>query len=684
MKMTRWAAPAALAVALVGAPLTVLPSAAHAVGGTDTLSVTVDDYSSHTSLPGVSVQLYSTATGATVGDALTTDTNGSVSFTGLADGGYAAKVAGTATHHEKYSVVENLTAANAGPSVTVYPVRVGSSRGSLAGTVTQATTQDLEAYVALYPATATQSQVDAGQVTPVASTTVGNSSDALGTLSTDWAETVPVGQYKILVSDWHTQTWHYCCYYTFATEAWYGAPSTSDDADHASLVTVTSAAVKNVGTIALPAATPPTTPEISGTVTGSGGIKLGDGAYQNDVEVLLYEQNTSDLSWSQVDSTWTDNDGTYSFSGHAAGIYTVEIYDPSGEYAKQWLGGAADSGSGTPPSDVQTFAIDGTDPATKDVSVKQSALDTSSGLHGTLTDDTGKTHPGAVNVYDVYGFEIWSGQTRRDGTWTLPTTILPPGQYKVQVEDDVDVDGWYGGKTFKSAATFTVPVKGTVNAGTSKLPRYVTISGKINLPAVSGTNQGETYVQIFDTTGDEVDDTWTDDGTYSFSEKPGTYYIGASGERSASWDDSNVYLSGTPFIEQFWKGTYTLGSATPIKLASGGKATVSYTLGRTLLATAAPAIGGSATMGGTLTASTGTWNVGQDLAFTYTWTRGGTVVGHAASYKPVAADQGKTITVTVQARDTNGDYLSGKSTKSVAVAKATKAKKAKHKKKHKK
>lgn len=66
--------------------------------------------------------------------------------------------------------------------------------------------------------------------------------------------------------------------------------------------------------------------------------------------------------------------------------------------------------------------------------------------------------------------------------------------------------------------------------------------------------------------------------------------------------------------------------------------------------TAAPAITGSADLGKTLKASTGTWDR-SGLAFSYQWLRDGAPIAKAtsASYPVVAADQGRTLSVQVTA-----------------------------------
>ncbi|MDN4163284.1 nidogen-like domain-containing protein [Nocardioides abyssi] len=88
-----------------------------------------------------------------------------------------------------------------------------------------------------------------------------------------------------------------------------------------------------------------------------------------------------------------------------------------------------------------------------------------------------------------------------------------------------------------------------------------------------------------------------------------------------------------------------------------------------LVATADPTITGTAKVGQTLKASTGTWN-GTDLTYSYAWSRGGTPIAVAtgAEYVATAADADKAITVTVTASKTG--LTDGKATSAaVTVAK---------------
>ncbi len=68
-----------------------------------------------------------------------------------------------------------------------------------------------------------------------------------------------------------------------------------------------------------------------------------------------------------------------------------------------------------------------------------------------------------------------------------------------------------------------------------------------------------------------------------------------------------------------------------------------------------PTISGTAQVGQTLTATTGTWT-NNPTSFTYQWNRAGTAISGAtaSSYVPVTADIGNTLTVSVAAANTGG------------------------------
>ncbi|MGH6936455.1 MAG: hypothetical protein ACRED2_09800, partial [Methylocella sp.] len=71
--------------------------------------------------------------------------------------------------------------------------------------------------------------------------------------------------------------------------------------------------------------------------------------------------------------------------------------------------------------------------------------------------------------------------------------------------------------------------------------------------------------------------------------------------------------------------------------------------------TVVPTIAGTAQVGQTLTATTGTWT-NNPASFAYQWNRAGTPIGGAtaSTYVPVAADVGKALTVSVVATNSSG------------------------------
>ncbi|TIX73395.1 MAG: hypothetical protein E5V25_05390 [Mesorhizobium sp.] len=88
--------------------------------------------------------------------------------------------------------------------------------------------------------------------------------------------------------------------------------------------------------------------------------------------------------------------------------------------------------------------------------------------------------------------------------------------------------------------------------------------------------------------------------------------------------------------------------------------------------TVAPAISGSAVVGSTLTATTGTWSGGGSLTYSYQWKSNGSNVGtNQNTYVPVSGDIGNTITCTVTATNAAGSGTPAESAATAAVAAAT-------------
>ena len=68
---------------------------------------------------------------------------------------------------------------------------------------------------------------------------------------------------------------------------------------------------------------------------------------------------------------------------------------------------------------------------------------------------------------------------------------------------------------------------------------------------------------------------------------------------------------------------------------------------------ARPKLSGRTAVGRKLVCSRGTWT-GSPTRYAFTWLRGGTIVGHAASYLVRKADRGRALRCVVSARNANG------------------------------
>lgn len=695
MKLNQWAAPAALAVAVAGAPL-AFPSLAQAATGTDSFTVYVSDNATGAAVTGAKVEIYNTATGAAVEAApAVPDSNGDYSVSNLVDGTYVAKVTDPSKkHHDVYSTSATVNAANPG-YVEARMTSVSTTQGKLKGTVTQTHSRGLDEQVFIFPSSVTQEDITSGDAHAFDTVWVDSYDDGT-TQSADWSDLVPTGSYKVAVghetSSYDSSTYEYS---TTWDVTWAGG----SDANSATVETVGAGATKQVGTVAVPAGS-----GTSSTGQVSGAVKTASGAPLSDVRVRLEEQSTygGDTYWYGYDSDITDDSGTFSFGGVPAGTYTLQFADDDGEYADTWLGNKPVTGDDASHDGATTFTVtaDGAGSFVENATLSTKIpVDHSSGAFGTLTTDDGKAHQGEITFVDVYGNYVTSTETHRDGTWSITAAELPPGQYKLEVSGYYSgndfITGWYGGKTYKKAATLTVPVKGVLNAGTSKNQRPGSISGKITLPRAAGTDSADITVDILDAQGNQVDSESTPydnaSTTFSFAADdldPGVYYVEATGNEWNSFDSSyDNEASSVDFINQFYSGRYTLGSAKAIAVGSGGVArNINITLGNKLAAVSKPTISGTPKVGQTLKAGVGSWNVLRDLGYAYTWTSNGKLVSHASSYKVAAADAGKTVTLTVTASDLNGEFVSGSASSSgEGIAKLpTPTKPAKSKKHHKK
>ncbi|WP_193610272.1 hypothetical protein [Nocardioides lijunqiniae] len=712
MKRTKVLVTAA-ASGLVLTPLGWIPAMDAAVAaGQSAMSVQVRGLYSGDDLPGVQVTLYSTATGNAVGTRTTTDDDpstsdderGRVLFEGLDPGTYTAKAHDpSGVHSDRYSAARVINADDQWQGVEIALTPVGATVGRLSGTVTQDTSGDLDAFIEVYPSTVTTAALEAGTAQYVARMRVqdyaNNYDDTeVETLTEPWDVKLAPGSYKVRVLDRDSESCSYVgpgedydC--DFTRKTWVGGAA----AETASTVKVTAGQTSASAATTLPAENVAGRERITGTVTGARGATL------DDIEVELLERVGD--RWVEVASTETGADGTFGFARGRdcqvteydyvycdgdvpldSGTFTLRFSDDddyyyyyyensgsSAEYATVFFGNVAEDpvNGGAVPGNVSTLTLGADDVVTAGASMTQIPLETTSGLYGKVTDDAGAAHRGRVRLFDTAGNQVSSLLTRRDGTWGLPVTALAPGQYKLGVDGEELVPTFVGGRSFRSGRTFSVPVKGATNAGSSLNARYVRLSGRVAVSGVRGVDTSETGVGIWSTDGRLVDSAETDAaGNFVATVVPGTYVLSADGEAWSSFDESDVRVSRQPLIERFWKSSWTLAGATRVLARSGARVTgVNLTLSNQLAAVAAPRISGTAAVRRTLTATTGAWNETEGVTYAYVWKRGSKVVSTRSTYKVTKKDRAKTLTLTVTASDRSGTYRAGSSSVSVKVSK---------------
>lgn len=628
---TRIAAVAAAAVALL-APTSVVGTPAAAAGGTDTVTVQVrgeQPAGGSTHLAGIPVTLYDATTGAVAAPAEPTAEDGRVVFDELAHGRYTARATDpSGARASTYSVVTTVSEAQPSASTSILMPLDRSSWGTLTGRVTRGGAPNTCGHLDIYPATATTEAPGAAVVRTYL--------DSDGS----WSVAVPAGSYKVRAEGTCEQV----------AALW--APNATD-ASSAATYAVAARGVTSVPTVDLPAPAPaPARGTITGRVTDAAGVGVG-GVYVSTCSF-----------W--CGSATTASDGTYTIKPLAAhSSYRLNFNDGPGDYVDTFRSGIA-------VTDGQTTTVDVT---------LENAPVPEFGLRGQVTDDAGRPVPEVeVTVFDLYGHQIGDDlTTRRNGYFHLDSAEVPPGRYRLRFRKYGEhVPTWSGGaSSYDRAAAVTVPVTGLATAAPTRLVRTGGLAGRITVPPVAGTEDMETWVQVYDAEGDPIDAflprrlaaTAMSRSTEAFEIDeltPGTYYVAAYAARYDQ-DSDRVF----PFIRQFWRGAYTLESATPVVVRPGVRtAGLNFAVSRTLTAVARPSISGKAAVGKTLTARPGTWSRRSNLSFAYTWKRGGRVVGRAATYRVAKADAGTSLTLTVTATDRRGEYVAGSaSSTAVKVAK---------------
>jgi hypothetical protein len=402
-----------------------------------------------------------------------------------------------------------------------------------------------------------------------------------------------------------------------------------------SVATTLALAVGGVAITAAPAAAADGTASISGVISGEAygenpAASLGTGA-----QAVLLERSGADGDWSPVVGVQTDVDGRYEFAGLEAGEYSVTFTgfptSPTVWAPENWdnqLFSSFNTAQAIDLEDGEAFTAD----AALTRTVRLGGLVTTSDTHAELTENDVE-----VRLYNVTG-----GDTLSDDYYVLTdgfgeagwySGAFLPGDYKLQFVTDDSTP--YSSEWWNSAATRADATVITIAAGENKTDfatelERADIFTSAPTPTITGTAQVGSKLTAktgaFAPTGAELSYDWKSAGVS----------VGTASTYTAAATDKGKKLTVSV--------TASKSGYKPITVTS--KATKAVVGGVTTGAT--PKFTGTAKVGATLTAVTGTWKPAS-TGFTYQWLRSGKAIpdATAATYTLVSTDRGKKISLKV-------------------------------------
>ena len=381
---------------------------------------------------------------------------------------------------------------------------------------------------------------------------------------------------------------------------------------------------------------------ISGVVSGSD----TEGGELNEVVVTVHPVETQYSFGAQaVQSTSDDVEGYTAQSLHPGTYKLSAETDWQDAHISGWYGGTDEASASlitvAPGEELLDF-------------------DLSLTLGGTLSGTVTTSKSGEVSIdaiaYDSEGARVARADVYEDGEYAI--TKLPSGTYRIGYESNPFADGkivpefYEDVTTLDAAQVFTV----TGNQSIGGIDANVEVAEKLTTtptPKISGK-------AVVGSTLTAKAGTWGPTGvTLAYEWFVGGESAGTGATYTLAPADAGKYVY--VLVEGSLEGYgSTLRQSTALLTAKGTITAVT------------PKITGTAKVGSTLTAVTGTWKPAA-TAFTYTWLRDGKAITDAtsATYTLVAADKGKKISLKVTGATAGYTSKSSTSASSKPVAAGT-------------
>ncbi|MDR6414011.1 carboxypeptidase regulatory-like domain-containing protein [Pseudarthrobacter sulfonivorans] len=413
---------------------------------------------------------------------------------------------------------------------------------------------------------------------------------------------LPAGNYKVLFSSFNTG----------AVSRWYGGSET-----FAAAATIAVAAGQKL-TIA-------DTTLVKGAII-TGKITAPAGTDFSAARVFAYM--TGSTPNGQFNSPVNSN-GEYSITGLPAGNFKVKFDGGGSGAAQTWYGGSSESSATS---------------LTLATSQTRSSIDMTTVAGATLTGKVSGAAPNfyPVDILDSAGNTVMNRYTNSDGTYSVQG--LAAGSYKVAFNRS-------SGYTTEEAQFYNNKPE---SAGVAQAQSIVVSSGQ-SVPNVNATlvQGGSITGTATDQAGKPIAGAGIQAYTSNGSLVARTGVTDAAGKYSIPGLSTGQYLvklwGSTPLPGDLYSGNSTSeAAATPVAVTAGKSTALNLEYATASLTTAVPTITGTAKVGSVLTAVSGTWGP-SPVTLVYQWKASGIAItgATASTYKPVAADTGKTITVSV-------------------------------------